>query len=289
MASFVLPNRPAELHDRLNRKIYHPLARRLALALVGTFVTPNMLSVMGALFVVAATIAYIQPGWPLPAIIGLLLHMTWHIVDGADGDLARMTGTNSVRGELIDGICDYSSHIFLYLTLGTVMAREIGEVAWVILVLSGASHIIQVNHYEVQRRQYQWWVYGIPWMASTPADFHKRSIMGLVKSGYLALAGKLASQESEIDTAIAVNDHDNPARLESIRSVIRGEFEKPLKAATLLGANHRTITLGVSMLAGSPVFHMVYQIVVLNILLLRSISVQRLAVAKIVSSIAPVR
>jgi phosphatidylglycerophosphate synthase len=36
-----------------------------------------------------------------------MLHMGWHVLDGADGDLARMTGRASPQGELFDGICDY--------------------------------------------------------------------------------------------------------------------------------------------------------------------------------------
>lgn len=280
-----LPPRPRELHDGLNRRLYHPLARKLALRLAGTFVTPNMVSVAGALFVVAATLVYIQPGWPLPALFGLLLHMTWHVIDGADGDLARLTGKSSVRGELIDGMCDYSSHIFLYLTLGAGMAREFGPWAWVVLVISGASHIIQVNHYEVQRRQYQWWVYGLPWMSTVRADFGTRSLMGVIKSGYLALANRLSSHERAIETAIARVSHD-PDHLASARAIVRQNFAGPLKASALLGANHRTITLGISMIATTPMYHMMYQIVVLNLVLFASLSVQRKAVRTIISQLS---
>jgi phosphatidylglycerophosphate synthase len=276
--------RPAELHGFLNRRLYHPLARALARRLVPTFVTPNMVSLVGGGFVVAAAIVYIQPGWPLPALFGLLLHMIWHVVDGADGDLARMTGKSSVRGELIDGICDYTSHIILYLVLASVMAHEIGPVAWAIIVAAGISHIIQANHFEVARRQYQWWVYGVVWMQNKRDEIAPRSGMGAIIAGYLALAGKLATRERGIEDAVvaAGADHD---RLAKIRNIVREGYARPLSASSLLGANHRTITLGLSMLAGSPLYHMIYQIVGLNALLIWSLAVRRRAVSHIMAQL----
>jgi phosphatidylglycerophosphate synthase len=286
--TLILPERPRELHDVLNRRLYHPLARALARKLASTFITPNMVSIIGGGFVVAAAFAYTQPGWPLTALVGLLLHMTWHIVDGADGDLARMTGRSSVRGELIDGICDYTSHIILYLMLGAVMAAGIGIISWIILVLAGASHIVQVNHYEVQRRRYQWWVYGTPWMQSNRAEIAAGSNMAAIITGYLAIAKRFASHEAMIDDAISSAAGD-PARLAEIREIIRRAYAAPLSASTLLGANHRTIMLGLSMLVGSPLYHMVYQIIVLNLMLIRSIAVQRRAVTHILSVLPPSR
>jgi phosphatidylglycerophosphate synthase len=282
-----LAPRPRELHDGLNRDLYHPLARKLARALAPTFVTPNMVSIAGAMLVVAAAFVYVSPGWPLTAVFGLMLHMAWHVFDGADGDLARMTGRSSVHGELIDGICDYCSHIFLYLMLGAVMAADIGAIGWVVLVIAGASHIIQVNHYEVQRRQYQYWVYGVPWMQTSNAGIAPRSGMRAILTGYLALASQLASRESVIDDA--VRSASDERRLAQSRAIIRKSFAKPLRAATLLGANHRTITLGISMLAGTPLFHMVYQIVILNLIMVWSMSVQRRAVAQTIIALRPDR
>ncbi len=53
--------------------------------------------------------AYAQRIWPWSARVGLALHMGWHIVDGADGDLARLTGRSSPTGELVVGPSDYRS------------------------------------------------------------------------------------------------------------------------------------------------------------------------------------
>jgi hypothetical protein len=48
------PAKPRELEDFLNRHLFHPISRRLAVLLSFTPVTPNMVSVSGALLVIAA-------------------------------------------------------------------------------------------------------------------------------------------------------------------------------------------------------------------------------------------
>ena len=173
--------RPRELQDPLNLFLYHPLAWQLARALARTPVTPNMVSIFGGLIVVAAGAVYAGLAWPASALLGLALHMGWHVVDGADGDLARITGNASPTGELVDGICDYASHIVLYFVLAFMLQGMIGWIAWPIMVFAGFSHAAQSNHVEVQRRQYQWWVYGTPWLRHT-----HEAVEGVARSGFFA-------------------------------------------------------------------------------------------------------
>ena len=52
------PKRPRELQDSLNFHLYHPLAWQLARLLAKTPITPNVVSVIGGSFVVAAGIVY---------------------------------------------------------------------------------------------------------------------------------------------------------------------------------------------------------------------------------------
>ena len=181
-APLARPVRPRELEDPLNHHLYHPLAWQLARVLAKTPLTPNMVSVFGGLSVVAAGIAYLTPTTGA-ALLGLALHMAWHVIDGADGDLARMTGRTSPRGELIDGLCDYFSHVILYTLLATVLARSTGPGlgggwAFAIMLTAGAAHAVQSNHVEVQRRFYLHWIYGKPWLINArpaPAPVARRA------------------------------------------------------------------------------------------------------------------
>lgn len=149
-------SRPPELQDWLNAHVYHPLSRRLAMLLAPTPVTPNMVSVAGGLCVVAAAVCYSQLSYPVSVVLGFAFHLLWHVVDGADGDLARMTGRTSATGELVDGVCDYVSHIVLYLTLAAMLDDTLGGWGWALAVAAGASHIAQTNHAESTKRTYLW-------------------------------------------------------------------------------------------------------------------------------------
>lgn len=271
------PRRARELQDGLNHYLYHPLAWQLARLLARTPLTPNIVSVIGGCFVVAAGYAYAQPailgsGWPVPALIGMLLHMTWHVVDGADGDLARLTGRVSPIGELVDGVCDYTSHIILYLTLGWIMSASLGWLAWAAVVAAGISHIVQANHVEVQRRQYQWWVYGTPWLRNTHAadSATGKSGIGGIVTGYLELASGMTPDALKIDEAVGAAKGD-PARLEAIRAAVRPEAVPLLRFLRILGPNPRAIVLGLSMLAGSPIWYCLVYTVLMNLLLVISV------------------
>ena len=46
------------MNDWLNARIFHPLARRLALRLQPTGITPNAVSIIGGLCIVAAGLLY---------------------------------------------------------------------------------------------------------------------------------------------------------------------------------------------------------------------------------------
>jgi len=286
------PERPRELEDPLNYYLYHPLAWRLARLLAYTPLTPNMVSVAGGALVVAAGIAYAQPGWPLPAwpfsvLLGLVLHMGWHVVDGADGDLARITGRANPFGEMIDGICDYASHIVLYFILGWLLARQMGPLAYALMVAAGLSHIVQANHVEVQRRSYQWWVYDKPWLRQTRdgADrMARRRVFGALVAAYMAVAARFAGSTARIDAAIAASG-DNPAQREALRSAACAEGRRLMPLLMLLGPNPRTIVLGLSMLLGTPLWFFAWQVVVLNLLLVLSIMLHGAAARRMEAAI----
>lgn len=280
------PRRPAELQDALNLYLYHPLAWQIARRLAVTAVTPNMVSVASGLMVVAAAAAYSLPGWPLPALFGLALHMGWHVLDGADGDLARLTGRSGPSGELIDGIADYASHIVLYIAMALLLQAATGPlIAWPMALAAGVSHIVQSNHFEVQRRQYLWWVYGVPWLRNFAASPASRP-RGIFTFGdiYLKLASRLSSQSARIDAAVTAAA-SNPERLSAIRETIRRNGPSFLPRLQLLSNNHRTLALGVSMLQGSPLGYFLYEVLVLNLVLIASSRRSEAAMAQIAAEL----
>lgn len=293
------PQRKRELQDSLNHYLYHPLAWRLAKLLARTPITPNMVSVLGAGFVVAAGIAYAQPpssqsGWPVSALLGMALHMTWHVVDGADGDLARMTGRSSPIGEMVDGICDYASHVVLYLILGWLLANQFAGqfgagLAWALTVIAGISHAVQSNHVEVQRRQYQWWFYGTPWIRHSHGDEDaatRKSVFGFFVSLYLAAAMGMTPYAKAIDDAAVAAEHD-PALRDRLHAAVNAEARPLLRLLKFLGPNPRAVVLGLSMIfGGSPLYYFLYQTVFLNLLLVLSVVLHNRAAKRMAEALS---
>lgn len=285
------PQRPRELQDPLNYFLYHPLAWQLARRLAHTPLTPNMVSVFGACMVICAAAAYAGLSYPLSAAFGMVLHMGWHVVDGADGDLARLTGRSSPIGEMVDGLCDYLSHVVLYLVMGWVLTRNGGAFggwhAWALVVFAGISHAVQANHVEVQRRQYQYWVYGTPWIRishEAQDSATSKSAFSSLVSAYLGIATGMTPYALEVDAAVEAARGDR-ARLNQIAMAVRAEVTPLLLLCKILGPNPRAVVLGLSMFAGTPAWYMIYQSVVLNLLLVHSVRRHNAAARRIAARI----
>jgi phosphatidylglycerophosphate synthase len=245
--------RPRELEDPLNHFIYHPLAARLARLLRPTGVSPNAVSVAGGLLIWAAAWAYTSLAWPVGALLGFLFHVSWHVVDGADGDLARLTGKTSPTGELVDGICDYAGHGVLYIAFAALLDDSIGGWAWFLSSAAAASHIVQTNHAESQRRNYLWWAYGVPWLkhaqASGDAVFARKGwfsvTFGWLAQAYIHLADAMNPGTATVEKALAEAAGD-PERTQRIRRIARHGWARALLLQKALGANPKTILVGAS-------------------------------------------
>jgi phosphatidylglycerophosphate synthase len=266
------------MEDPLNRYFYHPLAARLARLLEPTGISPNAVSVMGMVSVWAAAWCYAALAWPLGALLGFVLLLLWHVLDGADGDLARMTGKSSPTGELVDGVCDYSAQTLMYFVLAAILDDWIGGWAWPMAVLAGISHVAQTNHAETQRRSYLWWAYGVPWLKHAQASgdkvFRTRNWFGRwfawLARGYLALGVAMAPWSARLDAAVDAAAGD-PRRLARIRRLVRRSSRTSLRLEKAVGPNPRTILLGGAMLAGSPLWFFLGEIVLLNAILVLSV------------------
>jgi hypothetical protein len=266
------------MEDPLNRYFYHPLAGRLARLLQPTGISPNAVSVAGMLSVWAAAWCYAALNWPLGALLGFALLLLWHVLDGADGDLARMTGKSSPTGELVDGACDYSAQILMYFVLAAILDDRIGGWAWPLAVLAGISHLAQTNHAETHRRSYLWWAYGVPWLkharASGDKVFRTRNWFGRgfawLARGYLGLGAAMAPWSARLDGLVDAAAGD-PARLARIRRLVRRTAGVSLRFEKTLGPNPRTILLGAAMLAGSPLWFFLGEIALLNAILVASV------------------
>ena len=256
------PGRPGEVEEATNRYLVHPVSRALVDVLIKTKATPNQVSVGSVAAAACAGFAI----WALPglwgavgALIGLFF---WHVLDGADGDLARRTGRASVSGELVDGVCDHVSQIIIYAAMALVLQRTLHGWAWAWAFTAGGSHFLQANAYETGRKSYRRWVYDAPWMRQgfAGANAVQRALSGLyVGLSNLANPGD-RKVEAAMQTALAT-DRTAPRRL------YQETYQPLVKRSAILSSNTRTLAVGASLAAGSPVWFFAFECVALNLAL----------------------
>ena len=259
--------RPTELELWSNRRLIHPLSRALAARLASTWVTPNMVSVAGGAMAVAAAAAYTQGPWPWGALLGLACHGVWHVLDGADGELARRTGRSSPLGEIVDGVCDYAGRTVLYLALAAFGAAQFGAWVWLLAVCAGASRIVQANFYETVRREYRSWVYGTSWIRQSLGEGAPSRVGGAAGGLgrlFLAVSRRVTPDSATMDAVFGRCTGDGPAGLEAARSACRVQLVPVVRRAAVLSTNAETLAIFLSMLAGSPIYLFAYVAVLLN-------------------------
>jgi len=124
----LIKQREGFMSRHVERRISLAVTRRLA----ATAITPNAMTIVsatvgliGALFFLSST-----PPWPL---IGALLFLAHSILDGCDGELARLKFAQSRWGATLDFWGDNVVHVAVFACLAIGWSRDIGA-AWPLLL-----------------------------------------------------------------------------------------------------------------------------------------------------------
>lgn len=122
-----------EMEEPLDLLLYRPLAFALVKPLARTRVTPNHITLFSLLPGLAAAVCF-WPGRPelYPAGAGLLFLS--NVLDCADGMLARVRGTGSLTGYILDGAADYVIQVTLIVALLHGVAVHSGDAhfSWIV-------------------------------------------------------------------------------------------------------------------------------------------------------------
>ncbi len=264
--------RLSEIEDPTNLWFVHPVSNRLTLALAAAGVAPNAVSLAGMACGVAAGVAYHgwHEAWRVAGGFGLML--AWHVLDGADGQLARLTHRQSATGKVLDGACDYVTFAAVYVGLASALAAERGAWVWGVAALAGACHAVQAALYEAQRQDYLFWGWGrrsAEVVAPAPGGGVAARLQGAYARVQAVGGGVSAPDRRRIADALDASSAGAPA----IRQRYRAMFAGPVRRWCVLSANARTLGLFAFALAGVPVWYFGIEIVggsaVLGVLLAR--------------------
>ena len=262
--------RVADIEEFTNAWVIHPISYRLTLQFAKLGITPNAVSLTGMLCGILAGVCYNHYRAPVASIAGFLLMVTWHVMDGADGQLARLTRSQSDVGKVLDGICDYVTFAAVYIGLALTLHPIYGGWIWAIVALAGACHAVQAAAYEVQRHNYEVWGCGKkvpPSVTAPPAGRHVarrsafHSAAGALNSLYMAVQRMATGAGERSQRKLAMQYGISPPHDAEISRKYREAFAPAVRRWSVLSANYRTIAIFVFALAKAPLGYFVLEIV----------------------------
>ena len=129
-------------------RVFRPLGMRLARALLPTRVSADQVTLSGLVVGVFAAFLLVHGSRSLD-VAGLLLLGVAEVLDSADGQLARLRGTSSRWGRILDGYVDNLRWVSVYVSLlvrlvhGGAFAEAPPAHALILVMLAGFSHSLQ--------------------------------------------------------------------------------------------------------------------------------------------------
>jgi phosphatidylglycerophosphate synthase len=274
--------RTAEIEEVTNRWFIHPSSRFFVRFFERLGIHPNVVSMTGmTLGALAGWAYYYNADWRM-SLLGFALMVGWHVMDGADGQLARLTGKTSEIGKVLDGLCDHTAFLAVYVGLGVAIGRESGSWIWLLAVPAGVAHVMQASAYEFQRSVYDYAVRGKASARVATVEEFRAQMQAL--SGLALTFAKLHLLYLKVQSKVSVQDDEMRSRLDTalagareleLRQRIRELLLPSVKQWSLLCSNYRTIAIFAACLIGWPALFFWYELVVLNVALFWLMARQR--------------
>ncbi len=258
--------RTSEIEEASNRWLIHPASRMLLPWFVAWRITPNAVSLCGMACGFLAGFAYSHAPARSWLVAGFLLMLAWHVLDGADGQLARLTHAQSELGKVLDGICDYVTSIAVYIGFAMALAPRDGVWIWLVVALAGACRALQAAAYEAQRQFYDVWGWGRgSRQLQGLAPGTTRSTLGALHRLYGRMQILVLGNGVEIDARFNALVRAAPRRSAELRRRYRETFAPVVRRWGVMSSNYRTVGIFVFAVAGFPLGYFLTEIVLFSI------------------------
>lgn len=143
-----------EIEEWADRWFFRPVGFRVAAALAPTRLSADHVTAASLLLGLVAGHLFVYPAWWWNAA-GLALFLGSDLLDSADGQLARMRGSATRWGRLLDGLADNVRFLNLYLHLLVRLWRAgWGWEATALVVAAAISHSFQSAAVDFVRQAY---------------------------------------------------------------------------------------------------------------------------------------
>lgn len=274
-----------DTEEHIDLAFYRPLGFAWAYLFRKIGVTPNAVTVASIFLGVGAGVCfYFDNIWI--SVLGIFLLVWANTFDSCDGQLARLTGSYSPLGRILDGLSGDLWFLAIYIAVClhenhfSVFFGEHAWLIWAIAAAAGICHGKQAAMADYYRQFHLFHVKGREGSElDTASDLEKRlaalswrhdfwrKITLTFYTKYTANQEAWTPWMQKLRRALAEKYPDGqiPA---AYREKFRAASRPLMKYTNILTFNWRSIVLFITVLAGQPWLYFVFELTVLNILLI---------------------
>lgn len=256
---------------------YRPIGYRWALLFQKLGVTPNAVTIASIFLGIGAGICfYFDNIWI--SLLGIFLLVWANSYDSADGQLARMTKQFSALGRVLDGFAGNLWFASIYVGICLRLYPEWGGWIWVLACVTGYFHSKQAEMADYYRNVHLLFLKGkagseLDNSAELTAKFKeltwsKNFGAKIVLFFYRNYTTDQENRSPRLQVLFRLlRERFGDVAPESFRNDFREKSLPLMKYTNILSFNTRSIALFVSILLGWPWLYFVFELTVLNILL----------------------
>jgi phosphatidylglycerophosphate synthase len=212
-------------------------------------------------------------------IVGMTLHVFANALDNADGQLARLTGTGSRAGRVIDSLADHLVFVSIYVHLALRYLIEGASPAICFLaVVAGISHALQGAAADYYRASYLYFVKGKSFMdldssVALRSDYqklswHDRPWHKFLLALYLNFTRQQEMLSPHLKRLREISVRSFPQEIpEWFKSRYQRSGRPMFRLWGLLMTNTRMLLLFILLFIGQPVWYFWTEVTVFNVLL----------------------
>ncbi len=267
----------SDTEEFIDIHFYRPIGYRWALFFNKIGATPNQITIASIFIGVAAGICYYFDNIWIN-IFGIFLLIWANSYDSADGQLARMTGQKSELGRILDGACGDFWFGSIYFAIIFRLQPEWGWWILVLALVTGYCHAKQAAMADYYRNVHLLFLKG-----KSGSELHnskelkgkykklswkKEPLVKLFETFYISYTLGQERWTPRLQEMLKVLDEKYSGQAPDwFRTEFRTKSLPLMKYTNILSFNTRAIALFISLLIGLPWLYFIFEMTVLNILL----------------------
>jgi hypothetical protein len=144
----------AEVEEPLDLFFYRPIAFGIVKLIYRLPITPNQVTLLSLGAGLAAAYCF-SLGTGGALIAAAIWYAVANILDCCDGMLARLQGSGSPLGRLVDGIADWAIAVAIFVGLGIGLEISTGDPAvWYLVVAGGLTSALHAVVFDLHQQEY---------------------------------------------------------------------------------------------------------------------------------------